>query len=308
MIIDETAEAYHARKAVSAGFLWNVAKTDGCLAEAYWRSVFNPDCPAPANSNEFDIGTATHLLVLEGSEFAARTSLIPYDTYQSKEARDLRDACYIDGRTPLRPKDYRLVCAMQEALHKSHAAELLYGDGDSLTFNEVTITGLFDGVESKSRPDRLIGGRTLIDLKTASSASPMAFERAMDRDGHHLRAAWYMDLLWANPKTNNPLTYVFVVVSKSPPYVVSVFSTGEVPDAPGWFHIQEEAIDKGRMLYRKALAMVRRARETGVWSVHGGKGENKRTVSLPPYRLNAIYAQEKAGEFDIEEAIDEIPY
>jgi PDDEXK-like domain of unknown function (DUF3799) len=303
MIIDETAEAYHARKAVSAGFLWNIAKPDGCLAEAYWRSVFNPDCPPPPNSNEFDIGTATHLLVLEGKEFAARTSLIPYNNYQTKDARDLRHTCYIEGRTPLLPKDYRLVCAMQEALHKSPAAALLYGRGA----NEVSFAGTIDGVKGKARADRILSDSDLVDLKTAASASPAAFERAMDRDGHHLRAAWYKDL-WMSPYDPLP-NYTFVVVAKSPPYVVSVFSTGKVPDAPGWFHIQEEAIDKGRMLYRKALAMVRRARETGVWSVHGGKGENKRTVSLPPYRLNAIYAQEKAGEFDIdEEMVDEIPY
>lgn len=274
VIHQETAETYHARKAVSAGFLWRMVSE--CPAQAYYESCFNPDAPPQMRSLEFDIGSATHLLTLEGAEFAGRATLIPYETYQSKDARELRDRAYIDNRTPLRPKDYRLVCALHDAIRKSDVAELLFAAGQS----EVSYTWKWDSVPCKARADR-ITPHAIVDLKTAASASPGAFQRALMRDGHHLRAAWYLDG-WE--QTQYPhMDYVFVVVAKTPPHLVEVYQ------------LDEHALQMGRRLYRTAMRQFRECQETGIWPGY----KHKAGVGLPTYEEYRLAEMEADGELDL---------
>jgi PDDEXK-like domain of unknown function (DUF3799) len=312
IIYDEPAEKYHAREAVSAGFLWKWVSE--CPAQAYYESVFNrnPKRPAEKHSNEFDVGTATHLAVLENAEFAEKCSLISYPDYRTRESRELRDGCYAAGKVPLLPKEYEMISAMREAMIRSTAGDYLFSE---LGRSEVTCSWEIDGVPCKSRADRIYPG-TIVDLKTAQSASPQAFQRAMLRDGHHLRAAWYLDG-W-NLARGNPLEearrelrgehgefigyegeritdYLFVVAAKIPPYLVEIY------------RCDERALAWGRALYQKALREFRRARESGLYS--GYSGESGRTITnvlLPAFAENALIAQERAGGFDHDE--DDIPY
>lgn len=304
MIHREPATAYQAREAVSAGFLWEMVKPDGCPALAYHNSVFNRDGPPIKRSLEFDIGAAAHLLCLEGKDFAARSTLIPYESYASKDARGLRDQAYIDGRVPLRPQDYRLVCDLHNALRNSAAAELLYGNGE----NEVSFTWTDDiffnykdrpgvGIACKARADR-ITPEAIIDLKTAVSASPQAFQKAMIRDGHHLRAAWYIDgLKESGGDLDAARDYLFVVVAKTPPHLVSIYRIGE------------RSLEWGRRLYRKTLSEFRQARESGKWRGYQASGcpALDMVMELPAFAENMLIAQERNGEFDVEND-DEIPY
>jgi hypothetical protein len=277
----ETAAEYHAREAFSASFAWDWISE--CPAYAWHHSVFNPAVERKT-ALEFDIGEATHLLTLEGKDFAARTSLIPYETYQTKEARELRNQCYLDGRTPLRPRDYKLVIELHDALRESLAADLLFGAGES----EVSYVWDFEGIACKARADRIRHKSTIIDLKTAASASPQAFQRAMIRDGHHLRAAFYLDG-WnesPGPHLTNQFDvirdYLFVVIAKPPPHLVSVY------------RCDPRSIEWGRRLYRKALREFRECRETGVFP--GYTRERVTMIELPTYAEHALADMEANDE------------
>ncbi len=280
MIHREAATEYHARKAFSASFAWRWVTT--CPAQAWYESVFNPDAPPSKTGTEFDIGTATHLLTLEGKDFAARASLIPHETYHTKEARELRAQCYADNRTPLRPKDYRLVTALHDALRASAAAELLFSDGES----EVTYTWEWEGIPCKARVDRLLKHPARgIDLKTAASASPETFQRAIVSDGHHLRHAFYQDG-WNEWSDRPMLDYLYVVIAKEPPHLVSVN------------RVAPRSLEWGQKLYRKALYEFRRCQELGVFP--GYDREPVNVVEMPAWAENLLGAQERAGEFDVE--------
>jgi hypothetical protein len=304
MIIRETAEAYHAREAVSAGFCWDIVSS--CPAQAWYDSVFNPDWREiraraeakrrKSGRDEFDIGTAVHLAVLESHIFAERCSLVPYSDWTTKHSRDIRNQCVADGKVPLLPKNYELVQTMREAIEQSDAAEYFFGAGES----EVSYTWDADGIACKARADRIVPG-AIVDLKTAVSASPEAFQRAMVRYGHHLRAAWYIDG-WCSQHAgmnSRDIDYLYVVPAKTEPHLVSIFKVEDVDTVfePGFERYDRvSALERGRMLCRKALSEIRRARETGVWSGYGREGERINTVSLPAFAEHQLADMEAEGE------------
>jgi hypothetical protein len=291
MIIRETASAYHAREAVSAGFAWDVVSS--CPAQAYYNSVFHPDHvaiqarkEAKRHSNELDVGTAAHLAVLESHVFAERCSLVPYSDWRTQDSRNIRDQCVIDGRVPLLAKDYELVTKLRLSIENSDAAEYFFGEGES----EVSFTWEDNGIACKARADRIVPG-AIVDLKTAISASPQAFQRAMVRYGHHLRAAWYLDG-WREGSDPSPhvyevlkdMRYLYVVVAKTEPHLVSIN------------RLDERALEWGWMLCRKALSEIRRAWETGVWSGYSLEGDKINTVSLPAFAEHQLADMEANDE------------
>src|SRR6185312_15901681 len=95
-------------------------------------------CPAlykyrrdnPTTSDAFDIGTATHLLVLEPSAFHANIGIVPYDDYRKKEAKTARDDIRASGRTPLLPEHLVAVESMRHAIYADPVAQELLSDAD----------------------------------------------------------------------------------------------------------------------------------------------------------------------------------
>jgi len=307
MIHRETAEEYHARQAISAGFLWDMVKPDGCPSYAFARSAFNPKPLPQKKARELDVGTAAHLAVLEPELLEKRVSIIDADDYRSKDAQTERNLAIFNKRVPLLRADYQLVCDLSESIEQSDAAELLFGEGESevsYTWDALALQwgahGPATKIEGKARADR-ITPHAIVDLKTAASASPDAFQRAMARDGHHLRAAWYIDGWMESAEPGeviydyaNVRDYLFVVVAKEPPHLVAVYRCDE--RALGW----------GRTLYKKALSLFREAQESGSWRGYGA-GEKIQNINLPAYAENQLIYAERAGEFDADESED-IPY
>ena len=185
MIHRETAEEYHARQAISAGFLWDMVKPDGCPSYAFARSAFNPKPLPQKKARELDVGTAAHLAVLEPELLEKRVSIIDADDYRSKDAQTERNLAIFNKRVPLLRADYQLVCDLSESIEQSDAAELLFGEGESevsYTWDALALQwgahGPATKIEGKARADR-ITPHAIVDLKTAASASPDAFQRAM---------------------------------------------------------------------------------------------------------------------------------
>jgi hypothetical protein len=261
--IHETAEEYHARKAMSASMAW--AMVSKCPRKAWYESPFNPDQPPPEQARHFDIGTALHLAVLEPHLLDERTVKLPYGNYRTKEAQQNRDQAYVEGRTPLLEADWDLVENLRKAV--SEQTDLLtdgeaevsalwdYTTSSSIDIVELTINGevgvsvLPQHIYCKGRADYLttVDGRlTIIDLKTAACASEEAFQRAMIRDGHHLRAAWYREGFRA-------ADYIYLVVEKDPPFIVQPY------------RVAERSEEWGYRLMRKAIDQFRQCMGEGRW-------------------------------------------
>ena len=270
--IRESMEAYQARKAMSAGMAWRMVTE--CPLLAWHHSPFNPGYE-PEQKREFDIGTAAHLAILEVPEFDKRVEEIEADDWRTKQAKVLRDEAYECGKVPLLTKDIWLVNEMSDAIERQCD---LFRDGMS----EVTYVWEWDGVPCKARVDYIANrrpqGMLLIDLKTASSSSPAAFQRAMLRDGHHLRAAWYLDGYAHSVATDDKVSYRYVVVGKDEPHIVSEFAIG--PRSLEW----------GRRLYRRAMGLFRQCQATGGWPGYRGG-----PLELPPHAEYALADMEAEG-------------
>ena len=260
-LIQESMEAYQARQAMSAGVAWTLVNE--CPLLAWHRSPFNPDYE-PEHKREFDIGTAAHLALLQPDEFNRCVVELAFENYLTKQAQQQRDAARKLGRTPLLAKDVELVYRI---CHRIEEQCDLFQNG----LPEVTYLWEWEGVPCKARVDYLANrrprGMLLCDLKTAASASPAAFARAMVRDGHHLRAAWYIDGYLQGVSTE-PAAYRYVVVGKDEPHIVSEFEVGE------------RSLAWGRALYRRALQTFKTCMNSGIWS---GYVEKPTPIELPPY-------------------------
>ena len=255
----EPASEYHGRPAVNASLLWDIVGGEGCLALARWNSEWlNPDFQPLLYEEALENGTIAHLAVLEPEKLDSRISIIDATSWRSKAAQDLREDAYANGLIPIllarevgaRGPSFQKIIEIRKALQASPAAPLLFGEGGQ---NEVSYTWELDGIPCKARADRIIPGH-IIDLKTAPTASPAGFQRSMATWGHHLRASFYMDG-WARQGQGeyDADDYLFVVIQKEPPHLVSTY------------RLEERSLSWGRKLVRRALRKFKDAYQRDQW-------------------------------------------
>jgi hypothetical protein len=284
---DDMTDDYRAMKALSAGMAWTMVTE--CPAQAWYESPWNPEF-IEKNGEDLDVGTMAHIAVLEPHLFDERVAIITANDWRTQAARNLRQEAYAEGKVPLLEKQFHLVTRLRLQLWESAAAELLFGaDGMS----EHAWEWEWDGVPCKAKVDRFarIGRGMLVDLKTAATPSPAAFQREMVLRGHHLRAAWYLDG-W-DKFYGDVDCYRFVVIGKAEPHLISVYQ------------LDDSALQRGRTLYRHALSLFRQCQDAGVWPGYEGQraaGEKNTpiTINLPAWYLNLHDARERAGEFEEE--------
>lgn len=115
------------------------------------------------------------------------------------------------------------------------------------------------GVRLRCRPDFLpdLPGRPLcIDYKTAKSADPRQFQRAVVDYGYHMQQAFYEDGLAELGVTD--VGFLFIVQSKTAPYTVSVCP------------IDPEIVELGRRQNRAAIELFGRCMIEDNWPGYPG--------------------------------------
>ena len=258
----------------------------GSLSSSEARRLLPPSCPAlfrhykdhpeqRGTTKALDFGSAAHAVVLEGDE--SPIVAIDADSYRTKAAQQQRDAARAAGRYPLLPHELDTVRAMAAAL-KAHplAAKLLaHGQAERSLFWADAETG----VRRRARLDwhrEKRGGRVIVpDYKTAASAEPRAFGRAVRDHGYHVQAAWYLDGLRALDLGDESSAFLFIVQAKTAPYVVTVAE------------LDADALALGHALTRRAIEIYQECTETGVWP---GYSADIVHVSLPPWAAEDLEA------------------
>jgi hypothetical protein len=178
------------------------------------------------NGEHFDIGTAAHALLLEGT---STVSVIAARDYRTKAAQAARDAAYAAGRTPILEAKWADVQAMvactreQLAAHKDGGAEMFL-NGEP----EQTLIWQEGDVWCRARLDWLRDG-AIDDYKTTphGSANPDSWTRSLFGMGADIQVAFYLRGLKA--VTGFDATFRFCVQEPYPPYALSVVGLG--PDA-----------------------------------------------------------------------------
>ena len=281
-VYDMPADQYHGDPCdgPSLGSTGARELVNGCPASFRWKAD-NPEV-----KEEFDIGNATHLLVLEPDVFEAKTGRVPFDDYRKKEAQASRDDIRASGRIPLLPRHLEQIEGMRASLAADPIAQFAFRETEierSMFWRDPEF-----GFWCKTRPDALPKSRRyLVDLKTSTSADPDDFRRAVVNFGYHQQAAWYLDgvghVLGARPER-----FAFVVVAKTAPYLVSTC----------W--LDEEAIGWGAKLNRYARGVFAWCLEHGAWPSFTPditQAPTAFTISLPPWARRDLEERDQAGEF-----------
>jgi len=222
------------------------------------------DNPEPNDKDCFRFGRLCHAGRLEPITILERYVLMPafekqltekYDRPKaSKEYKALKQQFEeVNQGKEVVPDDwYHQLCGILKALDANKRAKAyLSGDGPA----EVSIVwdDEVTGLRCKARLDKWDQtNRTIPDIKTTEDASDFAW--SCRRYLYHMQGAFYSDGL--RTLTGIDHDFCLIAVEKSAPYGCR--------SAP----LSEDAIDGGRLLYRRLLRQIATAEETGIWPAY----------------------------------------
>lgn len=280
-VYDIANEAYHGDCCDGPSLSSSGARTlvEECPAAFWWNSYLNPDYETE-QKKEFDLGTAAHTALLEPDTWLDRIVLVDAKNYQTKAAKEARDAAWDEGKTPLLPHHRDTVFKMSRALMVHPLARKAWSSGraePSYFWRDPV-----HGVWLKCRPDFVPDhGRWIVDYKTTTSAHPRSFVRRVADMGYFQQAAWYIDGI-AAVTGQAPEEWWFVVQEIKPPFLVSVFM------------LEARAIEWGRIMNRRAVDLFAECLAADHWP---GYGETAQVIGLPTWAEFQLEERHEAGEF-----------
>lgn len=224
-----------------------------------------------------EIGTALHCAILEPERFATDYMLLRNVT--DRRSSEYKEACKVwSSERVLTGTEADRVAGMQEsALSNPHLSQYLNAPGRCEL--SMFATDPETGVLVKCRFDKLTDTGFAVDLKKTQDLRD--FAKSVANYGYHMQAAFYLDVYkWA---TGDDLSaFVFAAVEEL------------LPHASAPFVLDEEALEIGRMLYRKALNTYAECLEDDEWP---GIACEPETIQLPSWYINQI-EQESEVKFD----------
>ncbi|MCV7226092.1 PD-(D/E)XK nuclease-like domain-containing protein [Mycolicibacterium komossense] len=229
---------------------------------------FNFERRSPRDPNRnFDFGHAAHKMVLGiGSRLAmldpkvcghtadGKLAKVPSATSEWKQAAAKARR---EGKLPIPKSDMEKAQTMAGRVFQHPIAARLLGAGQA----EHSIYWHDDatGVRRRIRPDFLTEGlkrQIYVEYKTATSADPKQFQRAVFEYGYHMQQAYQEDGLAEIGLTD--VGVLFIVQSKTAPYTVSVCQ------------IDPEIVELGRRQNRVAIELFARCTAEDRWPGYEG--------------------------------------
>lgn len=222
---------------------------DFLVSPAYYQlRKSNPIAPTDA----MELGTAIHCAVLEPSEFNKRYGIAPVFDRRTKAGKEEYAAFQAmnEGKIFLDPETHNKVIAMRDSV-MSHPRVKDVFSFDIKAEEEIFFS--MDGIECKAKLDAIVPTiGTVVDFKTARSASSDSFRRDMINMRYDLQAFWYCEA-YRSVYNKYPDFYAFIVASKEEPYPV------------GFFSVDNEFLDRGRFYALSALKKFKECQENNIW-------------------------------------------
>ena len=231
----------------------------------YHASLLFPQKTTP----EMLLGSALHTAVLQPELFDEEYMELPKLDRRTKEGKELYKQYSDSGKTLLDSVTVATVQKMKESLMQHPIISTILCTGRP----ELSCFGClpeFPHTLVKCRPDwynEQLG--VLLDLKTACDASPKAFAKASADYFYHLQHALYLDL-FSHISGKRIQAFLFAVVEKEPPYAVALYQ------------LDDDAVEKGRDLYRKAILAYNDSLERNYWVGYSPRIE---MLQLPAWAL-----------------------
>lgn len=264
---DIAEDTYHADRASLSVSGAKLLLPPSCPAKFRYRM----DNPQPPN-RVFDFGHVAHTLILgKGSEIVQ----IDAPDFRSKDAKEQRDQAYTEGKVPILSSEFAKAVAMADAVMGDPiAGSLLQQDGEA----EVSLYAPDPcGVLLRGRVDWL-SKDVIVDVKTSTTANPAELVRKFWTYGYFMQARWYQDLVRTLEISEHP-DFLFVVVEKEPPHLVTVV------------RYDDDALTEGRRLNSQAIDLYADCQATNTWP---GYTDHIHTLALPAWAMRG--ADQAASE------------
>lgn len=259
---DVSFEDYLAWDAVSSHDLMLVRRSPAHLRD----SKAAPRQPTDA----MRLGTAAHAWILQPEEAPDMIMVAPKVDRRTKAGKQMW-AEFLEeagSRTIVNEDEARTLAQMAGAVAAAPAARAVL---DAAKIREASMLWRHGEVWGRGRPDAMSEcGSLIVDLKTTMDASPDAFARTAANFNYPLQAAYYVDGLQAAgiASPDAVTSFVFLVVEKTPPYGVAVYT------------LPEDAIELGRNQYQSALSTYEDAVATNIWGGYSAAYQIE-TLNLP---------------------------
>lgn len=255
------SEVYHRR---ALGVVSKTALDKLARSPLHYRSWV--DGVDEESTPALEFGSAFHAAVLEPDKFALKYVAQPdFGDCRFKEAKARRDAWRLEnaGKRIVSPADYATIEAMVHAVLDHPLAGRMIQDGEP----ELTASWIDGptGLKCKARGDYYVRSRRLlVDVKSTLDASPKAFAKSVANYRYHVQDAFYRDGFTAS---GAPVEhFIFVVVEKSPPYAVALYS------------LDASAVGRGREVVRSGIDLLSECVRTGSFP---GYSTSIQTLALP---------------------------
>jgi hypothetical protein len=253
--LDMPAEKYHSGPELSASSL-------GALLRSPSHYMHSPRFFSPAMRE----GTLFHTAALEPDNWAKMVVTVPDVNWQTTDGKAAA-AAWATGLgvtgLPEKPKKGDIIEAVERlglifstgsnvsmaanmalSARQSSWGKQFFSDESrqrevSIFFDAITPDGR--KVPFRCRPDLLIPGSAIIDLKKSQDASPEEFARSVAKFGYHRQAVIYTEAV--RVATGENLPFLFCVVENVEPY------------ACAWYTLSDEYLEIGRAEVDHALTL-----------------------------------------------------
>ena len=264
---NETNAQYHGNNIVSKSRLANMS----VCPQYYKWAIENPQEPTEA----LTVGSAFHKWVLEPEDFGQEFAIMPIIDRRTKQGKEdyANFVAENEGKSIITQEQFILIDNMRNSLlENSYFKKLIDGGMVEQSFyflDELT------NIMCKVRPDcfKRIGDKVIItDLKSCKSAMPEAFMKDIVNYSYDLQA--YMYRLGVSLVLNVPIEnviFVFVAVEKEAPFLSAIYEC------------TQDIYDRGEMLFRKYIGMLKYCTDTNNWYGINGHTNEPITIGLPEW-------------------------
>lgn len=254
-------EQYHETKALSSSII-----KEGNKSFSHVKAVMDGKKTNGCSQSRFDLGTVAHSLCLEQDT----SKFVCGPECSSKAVKIWKD--FVDsnpGKIILTPYEYSQLMELFEK-YCSHKFASLIVDRGKIEQSHFTIdpeTRLW----IKARPDVLVeDSNFIVDYKTATSARPNDFSRAIANYGYGISAAHYMEVV--QQTTGIAIENFFWIVQEiRPPYEIMVFRASK------------DLIERSKAERRYILSQIKQCTEKNEWP---GYSEDIQEIDVPHYLIN----------------------
>jgi hypothetical protein len=254
-----TNDEYHAAPGISKSGLDLIARSP-----AHYRFGERKEA-----TRAMEIGTAIHCAILEPKRFAADYMLLREVT--DRRASAYKQAVSVWGaERVLTGTEADRVAGMQESVAGNPSLSP-YMQAPGRCELSVFAIDPETGVLVKCRFDKLTDAGAAVDLKKTQDLRD--FGKSVANYGYHVQAAFYSDV-WKWATGEDLQQFVFAAVEELMPHA----------SAPVW--LDDEALDIGRIIYRKALNTYAECLAADEWP---GIAAQPQIIQLPSWYCDKFY-------------------